>query len=432
MVILRFRLLANGVFPPDARTGQQQTATKKALCFDSGHNEGYVHSLPFLFSSPNTASCLIFFSVSLLSSEKTEENGVIGHTLILLVFGLLLFGSFGFWFFEREQLGELSLLRQLETSAWWSIVTMTTVGYGDVYPKTWAGRWLVGVPLMVVGIGVLGYAIGVLANLFIEHKSKELRGMLPYTKDGHVIICNCPSTDLLLEILKELRADETWAEREFVLITDSFAELPPPLRESAIHFVSGNPAREHVLKRANIQGADRVMILTQKPNIEDCDSATLGVLVTIRALNGDIYVVAECQHEENRKLLWQGGANEIVNSGSLRAEFIVQGLQDPGVNAMVANLLTNTTGHQFYVYELQSFRGRYAEVVQRVQQQGRYAVVGLLEGESHEFLPDPDRAIALGRSFFSSGPAAQSSCRRRPRDRFSQAMACTHRGIAYS
>jgi voltage-gated potassium channel len=48
---------------------------------------------------------------------------------------------------------------------WWAVVTLTTVGYGDIVPKTTTGR-VDGVMIMVVGIGILGVLAGSLANFF--------------------------------------------------------------------------------------------------------------------------------------------------------------------------------------------------------------------------------------------------------------------------
>ena len=317
------------------------------------------------------------------------------RTLVLLVAALVLFGTLGFYAFESHQLEGASALEKLGTSTWWSIVTMTTVGYGDFSPTTWQGRFLIGVPLMVLGIGILGYAIGVLTSAVIETQAKEAKGMVPYTGSGHIVICNCPTTDLVDEVCAEVHADPQWARRDVVVVTDVFESLPESLRGKVV-FVAGNPCRERVLQDANITAAHRVMIFGQDPGDEDCDSRTLGVLVTIRALDPDVYVVAECQQHENRKLLWSARANEVVGAGALRAELMVQGLKDPGINQVLGKLLTNTTGHQFYIEELRAFAGTFGELEAKISAQGRYALLGLIRGGEHLFLPPNDTRLEPG------------------------------------
>lgn len=57
------------------------------------------------------------------------------------------------------------LFASYRDAAWWSVVTLTTVGYGDIYPVTTTGR-LMGVVLMLSGLGVLGVLAGALASFF--------------------------------------------------------------------------------------------------------------------------------------------------------------------------------------------------------------------------------------------------------------------------
>lgn len=322
-----------------------------------------------------------------------------GRTLLLMVLGLLAYGTLGFCWFESEgPLAELSPLRRLETAAWWAIVSMTTVGYGDVYPSTWQGRWLVGVPLLVLGIGILGYAIGTLTGAVLERQTKEMKGMVPYTKSGQIVICNCPSIDLVLEIARELGFHPAWRGRDVVLVTDALAGGDERLREAGIHLIAGNPCREQSLLRANLAGAHRVMVLTQHPDDEGCDSLTLGVLVTVRSLRPDVFTVVECQQGENMKLLRAARADEIVSTASLRAELVVQGLQASGVNDLIEELLSSTHGAQIYVLPVTEFRGAYDTLLEQLRRKGNYVCLGLIHQGVRRLLPPGDSPVEPGDS----------------------------------
>jgi voltage-gated potassium channel len=57
-------------------------------------------------------------------------------------------------------------------STWWAVVTVTTVGYGDVYPTTVQGR-LVGIVLMFVGIGFLSLLTASIASRFVREERTD-------------------------------------------------------------------------------------------------------------------------------------------------------------------------------------------------------------------------------------------------------------------
>jgi voltage-gated potassium channel len=82
---------------------------------------------------------------------------------VAIVAGLVvLFASLGAYQAEHKTNPEFATVGD---ALWWGIVTLTTVGYGDIVPKTTAGR-LCGVAIMFTGIAVLGVLAGSLASLF--------------------------------------------------------------------------------------------------------------------------------------------------------------------------------------------------------------------------------------------------------------------------
>jgi voltage-gated potassium channel len=82
----------------------------------------------------------------------------------LAALSLLLTAGFGILFFLAEPNAE-----HLEDGLWWAFVTLTTVGYGDIYPTTMLGRVLA-IILMVIGIGFVATLTGAIAAHFIEEE----------------------------------------------------------------------------------------------------------------------------------------------------------------------------------------------------------------------------------------------------------------------
>ncbi|MEW5929731.1 MAG: ion transporter, partial [Gemmatimonadota bacterium] len=88
----------------------------------------------------------------------------------LLVAGVLLLGASSLMYFvERE--AQPQAFSSIPASMWWGIATLTTVGFGDVYPVTPLGKALSGV-IAVIGIGIIALPTGILSAGFIE----ELHG----------------------------------------------------------------------------------------------------------------------------------------------------------------------------------------------------------------------------------------------------------------
>ena len=69
---------------------------------------------------------------------------------------------------------------------WWSIVTLTTVGYGDITPSTLAGRFI-GIVIMFFGIGILGMFTATIAGIFVKRHLKEERGMHSYNFENDFV-----------------------------------------------------------------------------------------------------------------------------------------------------------------------------------------------------------------------------------------------------
>lgn len=106
--------------------------------------------------------------IRVLKSKKEEI--VIA---MLVVFVLLVFSASVIYSFENAQQPEA--FSSIPASMWWAVATLTTVGYGDVYPVTTAGKFFAAI-VAILGIGVFALPAGIIASGFadeIERRRSE-------------------------------------------------------------------------------------------------------------------------------------------------------------------------------------------------------------------------------------------------------------------
>ena len=84
--------------------------------------------------------------------------------------GMLLVSASGIYFLENE--AQPDKFSSIPTAAWWAMATLTTVGYGDVYPITPLGQ-LFGAFVMILGLGMYALPIAIIANGFSVEAAKR-------------------------------------------------------------------------------------------------------------------------------------------------------------------------------------------------------------------------------------------------------------------
>jgi voltage-gated potassium channel len=159
----------------------------------------------------------IFISV-VQSEARTLASGVFTMATLVIVAASLMYGI--------EHRAQPESFGTISESLWWAVVTMTTVGYGDVYPITPAGRILAAL-IMLLGVGIVALPAGILAARFAEElqaRRDQLAARLDLAMmDGSV---NATELEELTRLSKELGISRETLDR--MLHTEAVRHLVVP------------------------------------------------------------------------------------------------------------------------------------------------------------------------------------------------------------
>lgn len=291
-----------------------------------------------------------------------------------------------------------ALLAWLEPAAgfadwlWWSIVTLTTVGYGDITPASAAGR-LVGIVLMFFGIGVLGMFTATVASFFVERNLLKERGMGSYSFAGHTILCGW--SHRTREVLRELRGDPRLGRAPVVLVAD-LESLP--VEDPDLHFVRG-AVDDETLRRAGLETAATVVITGDDRLDPDArDARVVLATLTVESINPDVYTIVELVKGENAAHCRRARADEIVVGDELGSRMLASAVVDHGISRVISDVLSAREGSDLRRMPLPAeLVGRsFLDVLCEVKRANRAIVVGVQHGDEVITNPEGDRPLASG------------------------------------
>ena len=213
-----------------------------------------------------------------------------------------------------------------------TIISLMTVGYGDIVPETDAGRRFALI-LIPLGVAVVTYAMGAVASYFIEHQlsvkvwNKRMEHTIKHL-EGHIVVCGLGRVGR--QVFEQLKEENV----QVVYIHDSEEEMVESLPEGTLRIV-GSPLNDGVLKEANVEKARG--IIATLPS----DSDNVFITIKAKALNEKIEVVARVENAGSEEVLLRAGASRVVNPSTIGGRELVSSVLRPESTDLV-NLLIHT------------------------------------------------------------------------------------------
>ncbi|MEF8820186.1 MAG: NAD-binding protein [Haloferacaceae archaeon] len=199
----------------------------------------------------------------------------------------------------------------LTDAFYFTVVTGSTVGYGDITPQSEVAR-LFGVSVLLVNVAAFAVALGVLLTPAIEARLARALGRMSEQDlerlDRHVLVLGYGE-------LTEPVLDELAAERYLVVAPEERARV---LREQDLPVLAGDPSDEETLERAGVARARAAVAATND------DAADALAILTARQLNPELRIVAAATHRENVRKLERAGANTVISPASIGGRLLVR------------------------------------------------------------------------------------------------------------
>jgi hemerythrin-like metal-binding protein len=215
--------------------------------------------------------------------------------LFLVIAGIVCLGTFGFSVIEGWSLFD---------SLYMTIITITTVGYGETHDLTMPGR-LFTIFLIFLGIGVVAVIGSEFAKMLIENQLESILGRRKMSKElnsleGHYIICGFGRMGgALAEQLEEYQIPFCVIEKDEERVRVATSKKYPCL--------IGQPTDDNTLLMAGVQRAKGILIILPD------DNDNLLVTLAAREFNPEIQILTRCDQDTIRHRIKTAGANKIVN-----------------------------------------------------------------------------------------------------------------------
>ncbi|MFC4778649.1 ion channel [Paenibacillus sp. GCM10023252] len=247
---------------------------------------------------------------------------------------------------------------------WWVMTTIATVGYGDYYPVTPAGKGLA-MLLYVFGIGLLSLLIGKIIDAAAELQRRRGSGKLKYGGQGHIIVINW-STKTKLAV-EEILSSSSQAD---ILIIDHGEKHP--FDHPRVHFVSGDAASEDVLEQASITTASSAIIFADG-SIDDSslvDGKSLLIASSVERAAPNVHTTVEIMLEKHIPSFRHVQVNDFILSHDAVSRLAVRSALGEGNNDLIHQLLSRQHGYEVIEVNIEPGWSTYREAFDALLKQG--------------------------------------------------------------
>jgi len=211
-------------------------------------------------------------------------------------------------------------------SAYMTVTTLSTVGYGEVHKVSRPGQ-IYTIVLIFVGVGFFLYVIGAVVQFMLEGRIRILLGRRRLDKKidklkNHYIVCGYGRIGMVL--CKSLRTSPI-----DLVVIDNKPDLETELIDDGFIYVSGDATDETILLKAGINRAKGLIAVL------GTDAENVFLVLTARQLNPDIFIMARATYSKSKSKLKAAGADKVESPYEMGAVNMAQRILRPTVTSFL-------------------------------------------------------------------------------------------------
>lgn len=303
--------------------------------------------------------------------EKRFEFFTLGIMFVMAV----IFGSTIIFIYEGA--GVNQNIHHYFDAVYWSVITISTVGFGDISPVTIQGR-IATLFLVIGGLGVIAFFTSIVTTALSEKlavlKEEKVIGEASSLKD-FVIICGFGRMG------KVLAEEFAKVKQKFVIVDIDDTNFFHSDTQSYLT-IKGDATNSTLLNDIGLNnGATSLLALT------DSDAVNLSIILTARSQNPDINIIARANRENAKKKLYLAGANDVILSNEITALVAAEYIGQPVAFEAIDDILLNTEGaimDEIEILENSSYIGCKLEEVEFSKY--NLTLIGIVEADKEEAL----------------------------------------------
>lgn len=265
---------------------------------------------------------------------------------------------------------------------YWSIVTISTVGYGDITPTTTEGR-IVSMLVITTGIAVLAFTTSLVVSAFTEKldEIKEVKNIEDIAKlKNYYLVCGYDS--IAKEVTRKLKKNV-----HNIIVLDDDLERVQSARRDGLIAMNYSPGSVDNYKKLNIDIKKQVkaILCLHEDDIENVYTA-----LTVRSLDKDVFILSLLMKDSNRKKLEFAGINHIVYPQELVGLITKELVGQPAAFEVIHQLRSEYTNVDIdEIIVTTRIINNYPTVGSLGNKKFKVIVLGLFKGGSDKFYFNP-------------------------------------------